>query len=291
MLITIKNRRKLTAIAYNSFLWGVVTFLCCFALMPYVMLFLGALLPDSLTDNGIGSRYLLEGKWTLKNHYNFFQGDYKRYSRLFFNTLVVSMCATCIVLTCSILGALGLTRLRSRYAESLEAALLLAYLFPPVALVFPYADILRMVDLNGSVFGLVLINAAFCLPFGFWLMARFARAIPFDYDRAAAADGADWWQTVLYVLLPRLSPGVVAVGIFCFVLCWNDVVFSLVLGTSETRTLAAGVKEAILDTEVRSSYSSFAAASLWVAVPLAFIFAVLQSWADDRFLRESGEHS
>ncbi len=104
--------------------------------------------------------------------------------------------------------------------------------------------------------------------------------------RPAAADGARWDQALRYVLIPRALPGIAAVGMFTFILSWNDVVLSAVLARGDYRTIAAGVKESIFDTDQRS-YSTFAAASLWVAMLAVIIFGLLQGVVDSRMRAEA----
>lgn len=262
-----------------------------FAFFPYGLLLAGSFLPDRLTDNGIGPSLLLSDSWTAENHYAVLSGEaFKEYGRYFVNTALVGVTTAVCVACISLFAALGVTRSRLRRLPVIEVALIIAYLFPPIAMVFPYAEILRALRLNGSLVGLILVNIGFSLPFGFWLLMRFASAVPIEFDQSASVDGANWWQAMVQVVIPRLWPGIAAVGVFSFVLSWNDVAFALILGTKATRTLAAGAKEVMMDTESMARYSSFSAISLWIALPLALGFAYIQHRADRAWAREATEN-
>jgi multiple sugar transport system permease protein len=218
---------------------------------------------------------------------------FEKFWRYMVNTLIVGTATTAVVLVISVLGAFGLSRYRFHGRDFIKYSAIWGYLFPPIILVFPYASLLKglcslgnSVCSNGGYGGLILTNCAFCLPFGLWLMIQYFCAIPQEFDKAAAADGARWDQALWYVLIPRALPGIAAVGMFTFILSWNDVVLSAVLARGDYRTIAAGVKESIFDTDQRS-YSTFAAASLGVAMLAIIIFGLLQSVVDSRMRAEA----
>lgn len=261
-----------------------LTAVIMFNLLPYIALIIGSLLPNSLTDRGIGANSL--SGWTWDNHIEMWRSGYHDYGVYFFNTIVVSLSTVIIVLFLSVFGAYGLTRYRVRGRELFQYAVLWGYIFPPIVLVLPYAILLTEFGLNGTRFGLILANVAFCFPFGLWLMIQYMEAVSRNFDATAAADGANWRQTLWYVIIPRSLPGIAAVGMFSFILSWNDVALSLVLATEDTRTIAAGVKESILDTD-EIKYGTFAAASLWVATLAVIFFGLLQAWIDKRLRAEA----
>lgn len=274
------------SIVLKTFVVASLVGILAFSFVPYLSLLVGSLLPNASTDRGIGATW--PTGWTLANHFELLGGEYHRYWQYLINTVIVSNATAVLVLCLSILGAFGLTRYELRGRKFFEQAVYWGYLFPPIVLVFPYAVLLQSFGLNGTKLGLILANVAFCFPFGLWLMIRYLMAVPKELDRTAAADGACWWQTLWYVIIRRALPGIGAIFVFSFILSWNDVALSLVLGTGDTKTLAAGVKESILDVE-ESRYSTFAAASLWVATLAAVIFGLLQAWIDSQLRAEAEE--
>ena len=85
----------------------------------------------------------------------------------------------------------------------------------------------------------MLAYTAFCLPFNLWMLRTFFQSIPVDIEEAAMIDGASRFQVVAHVVLPLALPGVVATGIFTFILAWNDYIFARVLlSADELKTLA-----------------------------------------------------
>jgi multiple sugar transport system permease protein len=257
----------------------------CFAGVPFFWLLLASLLPDSAIDRGVD--FSAPMHFTLKNYGRAFEGDLaKQFWQYLWNTIRVSLCTGLTVAIFSFLGAFGLLHYRLRMRRHIQQAALWGYLLPPIILIFPYSALLSDLGWNGTLGGLYLANVAFCFPFGLWLMIGYLRALPPALYWTAANDGASWIGTLWHVIWPRALPGFAAVAMFSFILSWNDVVLSLVLSTNDTRTLAAGLKELILDADW-SQYSTFAAASTLVALPALVAFGAVEHWVDRRIREES----
>jgi len=259
--------------------------LVVFNLIPFIWLCIGSFLPNTYSDRGISiptfDRLTFNNYFELSNNLSFF--IYLK------NTIIVSFFSSFFVTSASTLSAYGLTRFFKRYISISEIFVIFGYLLSPIILVFPYAVILKYLGLMGSLFGLILANTAFCFPFSFFLMLRYMQNISEKYDQSASMDGATWWQTLIYIILPRALPGVVAVSIFSFILAWNDVALSKILANQDTMTLAAGVKEKILDIE-QTQYGLFAAASILVTLIAILVFGFMQFWIDERLKKESSSH-
>jgi multiple sugar transport system permease protein len=276
-----------TKLAFRAFVVSGTLAAVVFTLLPYAALVIGSLLPNAATDRGISIDSVSLGQWTVQNYQELLAPTYAIFRQQVFNTLLVSVSAACIVVVTSVPGGYVLTRYRFPGRNVIRQTAIWGYLLPPIILVFPYARLLYFLGLNNTRLGLVLANVAFCFPFGLWLMVQYFYAIPREVDKAAAADGANWAFSLYHVLIPRALPGVATVLVFSVILSWNDVALSLVLVQDNSlRTIAAGVQESVLKTE-QTSYGSFAAASLCVAMLAVGVFGLIQRWVDMRLEREA----
>ena len=94
---------------------------------------------------------------------------------------------------------------------------------------------------------------------------------------AALVDGAGRGRTVWYVVLPLALPGLIAAGIFTFILAWNDFLFALVLITSEElKTLPVGVNDLFNATIV--DWGMIMAAGVMITVPTVAFFVAIQRY-------------
>src|SRR2546430_3694616 len=95
------------------------------------------------------------------------------------------------------------------------------------------SDLVRQLGLVNTRLALVLSYTTFCLPFCLWLLRAFFAGVPLELEEAAMVDGANRARAAWYVTLPLALPGLIAAGIFTFILAWNDFLFALLLIPSE----------------------------------------------------------
>lgn len=259
-----------------------------FSVGPYCALLVGSLLPNSMTDRGISPRDMTPETISLNNYIELTDPTYEVFRIQLRNTIVISILTGTFVIALVVPASYVLTRYRFRARDWIMQSAIWGYLFPPMVLVFPYARLLYVVGLNNTKKGLILANVAFCFPFALWLMVQYFHAIPRQFDKAAAADGASWRSALWHIMIPRALPGIAAVFSFSVILSWNDVALSLVLvNDSRLRTIAAGVGESVLQAQQQTNYGTFAAASILVALCSIVAFGLMQIWLDRRLRLEA----
>ena len=141
--------------------------------------------------------------------------------------------ASWAALAVSALGAYGLTRFAFPGRERVAGLILMTYMFAPIMIIIPFYILVKQLGIVNTRLALVLSYTTFCLPFCLWLLRAFFQSIPLELEEAALVDGAGLGRAVWYVVLPLALPGLIAAGIFTFILAWNDFLFALVLITSE----------------------------------------------------------
>jgi multiple sugar transport system permease protein len=100
---------------------------------------------------------------------------------------------------------------------------------PPVLFVIPFFLIMRELKLLDSVWGLMLLNATFTLPFPVIILSQMFRELPLELEEAARVDGASRFQAFFRIALPLVTPGLVATWILCLAFSWNEFLFALSL--------------------------------------------------------------
>jgi multiple sugar transport system permease protein len=186
--------------------------------------------PRSLLEGG---SLTLSG-WTLSN-----------FERIFFeqtlapdllNSALIALGSMILSVSCGALMAFALTRWHGPAKKRLLWALLAARLIPPVALALPLFLVLKNLHLHDSRSGLILAHSALNFPLATWILMPFMDGIPRALEEAAWLDGANRIQTFLHIILPVNKPGLVVAALFCFLMSWNDFLFSLILAGSEVKT-------------------------------------------------------
>lgn len=146
-------------------------------------------------------------------------GDGRMFLALWNSTLLTVGSVTLIVLF-SALVAFVMQRRRGR-ASSIASSILLAGLITPPAVV-PTIFVLQHVGLYRTLFGLILVEVAFTMPYATLIFRAFMASIPREIDEAAIIDGASPLQVFFRVILPLLRPAIITVVVTASVNIYND---------------------------------------------------------------------
>jgi hypothetical protein len=84
-------------------------------------------------------------------------------------------------------------------------------------------------------------------------LTGFFRSIPTELEEAALIDGATRTQAFVRVLLPLSAPGILAAGLFCFTLAWNEFLYALIFISSDRRRTLPVVVFYILSAKIHDS--------------------------------------
>jgi ABC-type glycerol-3-phosphate transport system permease component len=219
--------------------------------------------------------YLLPKSFTLANFSRLFEQT--RFVTYFKNSVFVATSAVLLTMTFATAGAYSLTRFKFYGREKIASLILFTYMFAPIMIVSPFYVLIRRIGLANTHFALILAYTAFCLPFSLWLLRAFFQSIPLALEEAALTDGAGRIRAVLYVILPLALPGIIATGIFTFILAWNDYIFVRILITSdELKTLPVGIADLYNATVI--DWGMIMAGSMLITVPVLIFFVFIQRY-------------
>jgi multiple sugar transport system permease protein len=119
----------------------------------------------------------------------------------------------------------------------------------PIVLALPVYMLSRQVGLLNTYWVLILVYLTFCLPIVVWICTDQFRSIPRDLEQSARLEGATQFDIFWRIYLPLGIPGVAVSAIFAFIFSWNELLYALVLITSQ------GLKTApVIATNFMSGY-------------------------------------
>lgn len=161
--------------------------------------------------------------------------------RYLVNSAVVSVIITLGQVVTSVLAAYAFAFLRFR-GKSLVFTLFLATLMVPAEVTI--VANLQTVDSLGwrdSFQGLTAPFLAFA--FGTFLIRQTFLGIPTELRDAAALDGYGHWGFLRQVAVPLARPAIAALGLFSFLLAWNQYLWPLLITEdADMRTVQIGLK-------------------------------------------------
>lgn len=149
------------------------------------------------------------------------------------NSLIVASSTTILSIILGTPAAFALARYEFRGKSDLWFWFISNRMISPIVLALPFYIIAKQIGLLNSHLSLILIYLTFNLPIVVWICTDQFRGIPKDIEQAARLDGASQFNIFLRIYLPIGLPGVAVSAIFAFIFSWNELLYGLVLITSQ----------------------------------------------------------
>ncbi len=192
----------------------------------------------------------------------------------FKNSVIIAGSSTVIATVLGVPAAWAYSRFPIKAKKDQLFFILSTRFMPPVVVVIPIFLMFRDLRLLDTQLGLILVYAAFNLPFTIWMMKGFVDEIPREYEDAAMMDGYSRIEAFWRVTMPLLVPGIAATAVFALIFSWNEFVYSIFLITDPAnRTAPSAIAGLIGGTTI--NWGLVAASTLVFAIPvLVFAFLV-----------------
>lgn len=158
------------------------------------------------------------------------------YPDRFLNSLIVAITSTVLAVGMGTFTAYGFSRFKVAGEQDWLFFILSTRMLPPVVVAIPMFLMYRVVGLNDTHLGLIILYTAFNLSFSVWLMKGFIDEIPKEYEEAALVDGYTRMQVFFKIVLPEALTGIAATAVFCFITAWNEYAFALILTNRDAQT-------------------------------------------------------
>lgn len=154
-----------------------------------------------------------------------------QYLRMFINSMLVSISITaghCIV--ASVMGFV-FAKVRFRGRDTWFTVYVIVMLMPFQVTLLPNYILVRALNLYDTYWALIL--PAVFSPFGVFMMRQFILTVPDEFKDAAELETNSFIQVLIYVMLPSVFPGLIAMTMLVFADAWNMVEQPMILLSSE----------------------------------------------------------
>jgi N,N'-diacetylchitobiose transport system permease protein len=211
---------------------------------------------------------------TLDNYRSVFERDF--FFTALRNSLVVTLLTVVFALVIAFLAAVAVSRYRFRGRKAFIVAILVLQMVPAEALIISLFKVLDGWRLINSIVGLTLTYLVFVLPFTIWTLRGFIGNVPRELEEAAMVDGASRLTAFRLITLPLVAPGLVATGVFAFILAWNEFIFALVImNRPQNQTLPVWL-QAFNEGARGTDWGGVMAGSTLMAIPVVIFFLIVQ---------------
>ncbi|HLT58304.1 MAG: carbohydrate ABC transporter permease [Limnochordales bacterium] len=196
------------------------------------------------------------------------------------NTTIVGLAVIVITLALALPAAYSLSRLLGRWGERLGIAIFLVYLVPPTLLFIPMARVISSLQLQNTLWSLIVVYPTITVPFSTWLLMGFFKSIPRDLEEAAMIDGCSRLGALARVILPLAVPGIITVIIFSFTLAAQEFIYGLTFVTSTAvKTVSVGVPQDMVRGDI-FFWGPLMGSAFLASVPVAILYYLVL----DRFI-------
>lgn len=240
------------------------------SLIPIFWLIVASVAVDGYLPLTIG----LPQKMTLINYWKVLVSD--SIWPYMFNSFIVAIAVTLIVLLLSLPAAYGISRCEFRFARITWVGILVLRMIPGMILLLAFYLVVSKLRLIDTRVGLILVYIPINLPFGIWLLKGFCDEIPKEIEEAAWVDGASPMQTFMKIIAPLSAPNLAVVAVFIFLFCSIEYMFAVTLTSKFAITVPVKIA-GYADAHV-IHWQTIAAATLVSALPIILIYLLVQRY-------------
>jgi multiple sugar transport system permease protein len=262
------RRRGLSA--DRILLYAVLIAMTLFFILPLIWMVSTSLKPGTaaITDQG-----WIPANPSLDNFQQILRsGGQTPVVNWFFNSAMVSLIGTTLVVMLTSLSAYAFARIDFRYKNLLFSTLIATLLLPGVMFLVPQFLLVNQLGLFNTWPALFLPGVAGV--FGVFFMRQFFLGIPVEIEEAAYVDGASRLRTFWSVVLPLAKPALATLAVITFLAFWNDYLWPLVASRGSGLTLTPGLS--FFQRQFTVNYGLLMAGAVIAAVPVLVIYMLAQ---------------
>lgn len=158
------------------------------------------------------------------------------------NSLIISVTSAIGQVFSSALVGYAFARMRAPGKKWMFAIVLATMMIPPQITMIPQFIIFKELGWINTFWPLIIPNF-FGNAYNIFLIRQFVTRLPWEMDEAAMVDGLGFFGIFRRMILPMMTPVLIAIGIFTLTFAWGDFMGPLIyINDQEKMPLALGVQ-------------------------------------------------
>ncbi|MDA9564548.1 carbohydrate ABC transporter permease [Alphaproteobacteria bacterium] len=193
----------------------------------------------------------------------------------FWNSIFIAIPAVFISTLIGAINGYVVAQWRFKGANMIFALMLFGCFIPFQVVLLPMARVLGLMDLAGSISGLIFVHVIYGIGFTTLFFRNYYVNIPSELVKAAKMDGATFLRIFWSIFLPLSLPIIVVTVIWQFTQIWNDFLFGVSFSEAGTQPITVALNNIVNSTTGVKEYNVDMAAAIIAAMPtlLVYIFA------------------
>lgn len=198
------------------------------------------------------------------------------FSRYFINTVIITVVSVLIVLMVTALSGYIMGYFDFKGKKLISAVMMISMGIPTIFFTIPVYQILRMLNCDTSLIGMILAEVGGGHVIFILLFSRFFFSIPGALRESALLDGANEFEVFFKIMFPLATPMIGTVVITQSIWTWNSFLYPLILSVNkpEIRTLSVGLYS--FQGENIVEWGNIAAGACITILPMLVLFVMFQ---------------
>ena len=192
----------------------------------------------------------------------------------FWNSVLLAVPAVIISTLIGALNGYVIAQWRFKGANLIFSLMLFGCFIPFQVVLLPMARVLGIINLAGSISGLVFVHVIYGIGFTTLFFRNYYVSIPVELVKAAKIDGANFFRIFISIFLPLSLPIIVVTVIWQFTQIWNDFLFGVSFSEAGTQPVTVALNNIVNSTTGVKEYNVDMAAAIIAALPTLFVYVV-----------------
>ena len=192
----------------------------------------------------------------------------------FWNSIFIAIPAVMISTFIGALNGYVIAQWRFKWSNIIFALLLFGCFIPFQVILLPMARVLGILNLAGSIPGLILVHVVYGIGFTTLFFRNFYVSIPVELIKAAKIDGANFFRIFWSIFLPLSLPIIVVTIIWQFTQIWNDFLFGVSFSEAGTQPITVALNNIVNSTTGVKEYNVDMASAIIAALPTLLVYII-----------------
>ncbi|MEK9533105.1 MAG: carbohydrate ABC transporter permease [Alphaproteobacteria bacterium] len=192
----------------------------------------------------------------------------------FWNSVLLAVPAVIISTLIGALNGYVIAQWRFKGANLIFSLMLFGCFIPFQVVLLPMARVLGIINLAGSISGLVFVHVIYGIGFTTLFFRNYYVSIPVELVKAAKIDGANFFRIFISIFLPLSLPIIVVTVIWQFTQIWNDFLFGVSFSEAGTQPVTVALNNIVNSTTGVKEYNVDMAAAIIAALPTLLVYVV-----------------
>ena len=198
-----------------------------------------------------------------------------RYSRFFFNSVILSVFYTLPCVMGSCFAGYGFSRFQVRERKYIFLLILSTMMVPYMVTLVPLYLIVAKIGLADKRYFWILWGLQ-GTPFLIFLFRQYFSTIPVSFEEAARIEGAGRFQIFFRIMFPLVQTAVIIAAIFAFQWSWSNYLMPVLFLRGEKVNLAVKLANGYTDIKQNILHNIGMAGIVYYTLPIVIVFFALQ---------------